>query len=59
MTTTKFSIMIVIYSYWHVGTGKGQGVGADSIVAKSTNGLPSGKKSLKGVIRDAAVRLQN
>ena len=56
MTTTK-TIMIQFYSYWHVGTGKGQGVGADSIVAKSTNGLPIWPgKSLKGVIRDAAVQ---
>ena len=54
---TKKTISIQFHSYWHVGTGKGEGVGADAIVSKSTNGLPIWPgKSLKGVIRDATVQ---
>lgn len=45
---------IDMLSYWYVGTGKGAGVGVDSIAFQTQSGLPVWPgKSLKGVFRDA------
>ena len=46
-------LQIDVHSYWHIGTGHGNGPSLDAVVAKSS-GLPFWPgKSLKGVFRDA------
>jgi CRISPR/Cas system CMR subunit Cmr4 (Cas7 group RAMP superfamily) len=50
----KRLIEVEIHSYWHVGTGRGGGVGADALQFKDQNRLPIWPgKSIKGVFRDA------
>lgn len=47
-------VEIQMLSYWYVGTGKGTGVGVDSVAFQTQSGLPFWPgKSLKGVFRDA------
>ncbi len=50
----KYQIKIDVHSYWHVGSGLGDGPGADALVIKTKNGLPYlPGKSLKGLLREA------
>lgn len=48
--TLKFDIS----SYWRIGSGKGAGVLADSIILRDVDGLPTiPGRSIKGLLRDA------
>jgi len=47
-------LKVELHSYWHVGTGRGTGVGVDAVSFQSHNGLPLWPgKGIKGVFRDA------
>lgn len=48
------TIVLDIVSYWHAGTGRGDGPGADAIVARTRQGLPFlPGRTVKGLVRDA------
>ena len=50
----KIKLSVNFLSYWHAGTGLGDGAGHDASVLRDTNGLPFlPGKSLKGVLRNA------
>lgn len=45
---------IEIQSYWHAGSGKGNGPGADALVQKTAEGMPFVPgRTVKGLLRDA------
>lgn len=47
-------LCISFHDYWHVGTGRGGGPGADAVVRRTAEGLPYVPgRTLKGVIRAA------
>jgi hypothetical protein len=47
-------LAIEILSYWHPGTGRGDGVGADAVVNATADGLPTiPGRTLKGLLRHA------
>lgn len=49
------NLQVQFHSFWHVGTGKGQGTRADAIVMRNTDGLPFVPGTvLRGILRDAA-----
>jgi CRISPR/Cas system CSM-associated protein Csm3 (group 7 of RAMP superfamily) len=51
------TLQIDISSYWHAGTGAGQGALLDSVVEKNDMGLPYlPGRTLKGLLRDAVYR---
>ena len=51
------TLQIDISSYWHAGTGAGQGALLDSVVEKNDMGLPYlPGRTLKGILRDAVYR---
>jgi CRISPR/Cas system CSM-associated protein Csm3 (group 7 of RAMP superfamily) len=51
------TLHIDISSYWHAGTGAGQGALLDSVVEKNDMGLPYlPGRTLKGILRDAVFR---
>jgi len=53
MSTTMI-IEIHFHSFWHIGTGRGAGAGADALQFTNVDGLPIWPgKSIKGVFRDA------
>lgn len=44
-----------ILSWWHAGTGRGDGPSADAVVARTAEGLPFlPGRTVKGLVRDAA-----
>ena len=48
-------IRIEVQGYWHAGSGRGAGPGADAVVVRTPAGLPYlPGRALKGLIRDAA-----
>jgi hypothetical protein len=50
-------LKIDIHSYWHAGTGKGEGAVLDAVVLRDTDGLPYlPGKTVKGLLRDAVYR---
>ena len=50
----KKIVKIEFHSFWHIGTGRGTGVGVDSLQFVDVDNLPVWPgKSLKGVFRDA------
>jgi len=52
----RAKIIITIYSYWHSGSGFGEGANLDALVVKTAAGLPYlPGKSLKGVLREACM----
>lgn len=56
MTTSSRAgtIVLDIVSYWHAGTGRGDGPGADAIVARTRQGLPYlPGRTVKGLVRNA------
>lgn len=54
---SKAELMLDIQSYWHPGTGRGDGFGADAVVNRGADGLPIlPGRTVKGLVRDA-VRL--
>jgi len=51
------TLVLEVHSFWHVGTGRGEGAGADSVVLRDSNGLPVVPgRQLKGLLRAAARR---
>lgn len=51
------TLKLAISSYWHAGTGAGQGALLDSVVEKDKLGLPYlPGRTLKGILRDAVYR---
>jgi len=57
---TALTLTFDILSYWHVGSGFGEGSRADAVVIKSPNGLPIVPgKEVKGLLRDAVLLLED
>lgn len=55
--TPNAHLILDIQAYWHPGTGRGDGLGADAVVNRSADGLPLlPGRTVKGLVRDA-VRL--
>lgn len=49
------TMRIEIHDYWHIGSGSGQGVSADTHVVRTAAGLPYiPGRALKGLVREAA-----
>lgn len=54
------TLKIEILSYWHPGTGRGQGSHLDAVTHRSGNGLPClPGRTVKGLLRDAAHRWES
>lgn len=50
----KAKLVFDIHSYWHVGSGLGQGANLDAVVVKTAAGLPYlPGRSVKGLLREA------
>lgn len=48
------TLKLDIHDYWHPGTGRGRGAGADAIVHRASHGLPElPGRSLRGLLREA------
>lgn len=57
---TKRELLVTISSYWHIGTGRGAGVGYDAVVLRTASGLPIlPGRALKGVLREALQTLES
>ena len=55
----KVKITFTIISYWHAGSGSGQGAKLDAIAAKKTFGLPYlPGKTVKGLLREAVLTVE-
>ena len=51
---SKAKLVFEIQSYWHIGSGLGQGANLDAVVVKTRAGLPYlPGRSVKGLIREA------
>jgi CRISPR/Cas system CSM-associated protein Csm3 (group 7 of RAMP superfamily) len=60
MSTSQRYIHIELLSYWHAGSGVGQGSLYDATVIKDPNGLPYlPGRTLKGLLRDALHTCEN
>lgn len=47
-------LSIELHTYWHAGTGRGEGPGADALVARTPGGLPFlPGRTVKGLVRAA------
>jgi hypothetical protein len=54
---TSRTLQIDIVSFWHAGTGRGDGTGLDATVARTPSGLPEYRgRALKGLLREATHR---
>ena len=54
MTSTPLTLKVEMLSYWHVGSGVGQGKILDALTIKDEMGFPFVPgKSLKGLVREA------
>lgn len=52
-------LKVEIHTFWHAGTGRGDGPAADAVVLRSAEGLPVlPGRTLKGLLRDAAELLE-
>lgn len=50
----RFRLKIELHSYWHAGSGQGDGPGADALVVRSQQALPYlPGRSVKGLLREA------
>jgi CRISPR/Cas system CMR subunit Cmr4 (Cas7 group RAMP superfamily) len=59
MTMTMAEIHFDILSYWHAGSGYGQGADLDAVVVRNAAGLPFlPGKTVKGLCREAVVTLE-
>ncbi|HEX9732077.1 MAG TPA: RAMP superfamily CRISPR-associated protein [Thermoanaerobaculia bacterium] len=48
------TLAIHVHTYWHAGTGRGEGPGSDARVARTPNGLPFlPGRTVKGLVRAA------
>ena len=53
----SYQLKIDIQSYWHAGTGRGQGSDVDALVHRDKNGIPClPGRTVKGLLRDAVTR---
>jgi CRISPR/Cas system CMR subunit Cmr4 (Cas7 group RAMP superfamily) len=53
----SYRLKIEIRSYWHPGTGRGQGSHLDATTHRNARGLPSlPGRTVKGLVRDAVCR---
>jgi len=53
----SYQLTIDIQSYWHAGTGRGQGSDVDALVHRDQEGIPClPGRSIKGLLRDAVTR---
>lgn len=51
----RMTLELELLSYWHAGTGRGDGEQADAVVCRSPGGLPFVPgRSVKGLVRSAA-----
>jgi hypothetical protein len=49
------TLVVELLGYWHPGTGRGDGVGADAVVNADADGLPIlPGRTIKGLLRQAA-----
>jgi hypothetical protein len=54
------TLEVTLHSHWHVGSGHGDGPGADALVVRTSHGLPLlPGKTLKGLLRDACRLTEN
>lgn len=52
--TDRETLQIELLGYWHAGTGRGEGSGADALVARTRGGLPYlPGRTLYGLLREA------
>ncbi|CAM2009566.1 RAMP superfamily CRISPR-associated protein [Acanthopleuribacter pedis] len=57
---SRYSLHVVIESYWQIGSGRGGGLAIDSVVHKDADGLPElPGRGLRGLVRDAAQRAED
>lgn len=55
----SYQLKIEIQSYWHAGTGRGQGSDVDALAHRDVDGIPClPGKTVKGLLRDAVTRWQ-
>lgn len=55
----SYQLKIEIQSYWHPGTGRGQGSDVDALAHRNQDGIPClPGKTVKGLLRDAVTRWQ-
>ena len=60
MNMTVWSVDIEMLSYWHIGSGKGQGADVDAVVLKDENDLPYiPGRTIKGLFREAFSTLRD
>ncbi|QTR44835.1 hypothetical protein J9253_12485 [Thiothrix litoralis] len=53
----SYQLKIDIQSYWHPGTGRGQGSDVDALTHRDAHGLPIlPGRTIKGILRDAVTR---
>lgn len=53
MTTMTRDLILEIHSWWHAGTGRGEGPGASAVVQRTAAGLPVlPGRTVKGLIRE-------
>jgi CRISPR/Cas system CSM-associated protein Csm3 (group 7 of RAMP superfamily) len=56
----NYQLKIEIQSYWHPGTGRGQGADVDAVTHRNAKGLPIlPGRTLKGLLRDAVARWES
>ncbi len=52
-----YQLHIRLFSFWHVGSGRGGGLTVDAVVHKDASGLPElPGRTIKGLVRDAVAR---
>lgn len=56
---TEYQLHIRLFSFWHVGSGRGGGLTVDAVVHKDSGGLPElPGRTIKGLVRDAVSRAE-
>ncbi len=51
-------LKLELHGYWHAGSGRGEGPGADAVVVRTPAGLPYVPgRTLKGLLREAVLQL--
>lgn len=56
---TTCNLIIDLRSYWHIGSGRGQGVHLDALTRRDPHGLPLlPGRSVRGLLRDAVCHAQ-
>lgn len=60
MSAARYRLDVRLAGYWHSGTGRGDGMGADAVVARDQHGLPYlPGRHLKGLLRHALRHLEH